>query len=525
MNDLDYLHDCFEGNQKFQKNSTRKAPKVLIVEDDELFGKTLKRYIEKSLLLEVEYFNCPRLCIKSLEDFEQERGQKCEPFCLVTDISFKNESGSDGLLLIDLLRERDLTFVSVVMTGFASIETAISATRRGVYHYLTKPFEPEVLGRLIKDACIEKLNISPEVFNKNSNVQVSDENSYQMASSRSSRLIKIERPKSEDIFCSMIGRSQMMKEVFERVSKVASSDSTVLIGGSSGTGKELVANAIHVLSERANQKMVSVNCGAIPGDLLESELFGHEKGSFTGAISDRKGRFEVADKGTIFLDEIGDMPLILQVKLLRVLQNRVIERVGSAVSLPIDVRIITATHRNLEQSVNDGHFREDLFYRLNVIPIKIPSLFERREDIPLLIGHFLKRFVSADGRNDLEFDDEALEMLLYYDWPGNVRELENLIERLVILRGGNIIRARDLPPKILAGQNRKNDELENLVALPDDGIDLRKTLNDIENSLISQALKRTEGNKNQASKLLKMNRTTLIEKMKKRNFDFQSLTQ
>jgi transcriptional regulator with PAS, ATPase and Fis domain len=316
----------------------------------------------------------------------------------------------------------------------------------------------------------------------------------------------------------MVGRSKQMKQVFERIKKVASSDSTIFISGPSGTGKELVANALHNLSTRKTHNMVSVNCGAIPSELLESELFGHEKGAFTGAISSRKGRFEMAHRGSIFLDEIGDMPLLLQVKILRVLQNRVIERVGSTETTEIDVRIITATHRNLEEAVQQGNFREDLYYRLNVIPIKIPALKERREDIPLMISYFLSKFVSADLRNNIEFDDETLELLISYDWPGNVRELENLIERLVILKGGSLIKVADLPAKFLKISPTHVESYKSLINLPEEGVDLKQLLSDIEDSLINQALDVTGGNKNQASKLLFMNRTTLIEKMKKKGF-------
>ena len=289
-----------------------------------------------------------------------------------------------------------------------------------------------------------------------------------------------------------------------------------MINGPSGTGKELVATAIHRLSERKQNDFVGVNCGAIPGELLESELFGHVKGAFTGAISDRKGRFEIANRGTIFLDEIGDMPLLLQVKLLRVLQNREIERVGGTGTTPIDVRIITATHRDLDKAVEENNFREDLYYRLNVIPVTLPALCERRDDIPLLISYFLSRFVSADGRNNIDFSDDVLEVLLSYDWPGNVRELENLIERLVILRGGNTVKISDLPAKFLHHRPDKHLAYQELISLPENGLDLKKTLSQIEDSLIVQALKHTSGNKNQASKLLHMNRTTLIEKMKKK---------
>jgi DNA-binding NtrC family response regulator len=398
------------------------------------------------------------------------------------------------------------------MTGFASIETAIMATRKGVFHYLTKPFELEVLSDLVVKALTLKLGYTEDQIRVAVSEKVADSSSQGSKYSRWA----LEIPTEKDIFCGMIGRSQKMKNVFDRIKKVSNSDSTIMITGESGTGKELVAKAIHNLSARKSNELVSVNCGAIPSELLESELFGHVRGAFTGAISDRKGRFEMADKGSIFLDEIGDMPLLLQVKLLRVLQSREIERVGGRGVIPIDTRIITATHRNLEASVSEGNFREDLFYRLNVIPVKLPSLRERKEDIPLLISYFLSRFISADGRNNIELDDDVLETLINYSWPGNVRELENVIERLVILKGGNIVKMNDLPSKFLDEKSSNIDPYSELITLPENGIDLKATLSDIENSLILQALTVTEGNKNRASKLLSMNRTTLIEKMKKK---------
>ena len=495
-----------------------KLPDIYLVEDDRVLGTTIKKYLEKKLNLTVHYYLSPTECLLDLDKkIKNETVVNQTPFCLITDISFE-AGGSDGLLLIDLLKERGHHFVSIVMTGFASIETAINATKKGVFHYLTKPFELEILSDLVTKAFTKKLNIPQSAFAASEGIVLKATSSATLAPHLFQSKFKIEAPTADDIFCGMVGRSKQMKQVFERIKKVAASDSTVFISGPSGTGKELVANALHNLSPRKSHNMVSVNCGAIPSELLESELFGHEKGAFTGAISSRKGRFEMAHRGTIFLDEIGDMPLLLQVKLLRVLQNRVIERVGSTEVTDIDVRIITATHRNLEESVQEGNFREDLYYRLNVIPIKIPALCERREDIPLMISYFLSKFVSADGRNNIEFDDETLELLITYEWPGNVRELENLIERLVILKGGNQIKVSDLPAKFVKAAPQNLDSYKNVISLPDDGVDLKQLLSDIEDSLINQALELTGGNKNQASKLLSMNRTTLIEKMKKKGF-------
>lgn len=509
MDDFEFLHSAYKSENNDQKSSSDELesfglnPRIYIVEDDKILGLSIKKYLMKTLNCEIELFTNSMDCLA----FILNQPNKNSPFCLITDVCL--EHGADGLLLIDNLKEKGFNFVSIAMTGFASIETAISATKKGVYHYLTKPFELNILQQLVIESISKKLGFPLE------NLESKKDNANSVTNNRMSHY-KIEMPGHDDIFSGMIGRSKVMKKVFERIQKVALTESSVLITGPSGTGKELVAEAIHQLSTRKSEAKIAVNCGAIPGNLLESELFGHLKGSFTGAVSNRKGRFELADKGTIFLDEIGDMPLLLQVKLLRVLQNKTIEPVGSTSSINVDSRIIAATHRNLEKMVEENKFREDLFYRLNVIPIRIPALKERREDIPLLISYFVNRFTSANQSNQISFSDEALDMLLKYDWPGNVRELENIIERLVILRGGNEILPEDLPAKIFRHNPLATDHYKHIFELPEDGIDLKRVLSDIEDSLILQALSFTEGNKNQASKLLSLNRTTLIEKLKKK---------
>ena len=503
MDDMNFLHQSFDGSE------AKSFPPIVIVEDDKLLGLSIKKYLEQTLKMNVLLFSSSEDC---LENFAKVHSKE-RPFCLVTDISL--EQGSDGLLLIDILKDKGFEFVSIVMTGFASIETAIAATKKGVFHYLTKPFDLENLKKLVIQALQTKLStvLPREVVSEGEGV-FADSNRVKALSK-----LKIDRPTVEDQFEGMIGRSKAMRDVFDRIQKVANSDSTVLIMGPSGTGKELVASAIHKLSNRGLKNRVSVNCGAIPAELLESELFGHVKGAFTGAISNRKGRFELANNGTIFLDEIGDMPMLLQVKLLRVLQERQIEPVGATDTQDIDVRVIAATHRDLDKAVQEGKFREDLFYRLNVIPVRMPALKDRREDIPLLISHFLDRFVSADRSNEISFAPLAMDLLMGYDWPGNVRELENVIERLVILRGGNEILPEDLPAKIFRSNPLATQTYKTLFELPEVGVDLKQILSDIEDSLIMQAMNRTGGNKNQASKLLALNRTTLIEKMKKKHLE------
>ena len=310
----------------------------------------------------------------------------------------------------------------------------------------------------------------------------------------------------------IIGRSPAIKRVFRLIEKVAPTESTVLILGESGTGKELVARAIHQKSRRKDGPFIPVNCGAIPEELLESELFGYEKGAFTGANRSKPGRFELAHGGTIFLDEIAEMSPKLQVKLLRILQEKTIERLGSERSIPVNIRIIAATNRHLEKEVAEGRFREDLYFRLNVIPIKLPPLRERREDIPLLAEHFLQKFCEREEVPVKRLSEEALECLLSYSWPGNVRELENLMERLVILTEDEIIKREDLPEYLCKPPAVRINLLEDF---PPEGLDLQETLKEMEKSLILKALEASGGVKSKAAQLLRLNRTTLIEKMKR----------
>ena len=332
----------------------------------------------------------------------------------------------------------------------------------------------------------------------------------------------------------IIGESPQIREVFDIVGRAAASQSTVMIYGESGTGKELIARALHLNSPRASKPFIAVNCAAIPHDLLESELFGYEKGAFTGAVNTRIGRMELANKGTIFLDEIGDMPPTLQVKLLRVLAEREIDRIGSTKSTPIDIRVITATHRNLEAAIEEGQFREDLYYRLNIIPLNLPPLRDRKTDIPLLAAYFLKQ-CNGPGISKT-ISDEAMNVLVNYSWPGNIRELANFVERMVVLSIGSTITPRDLPDKVLGKVPRekwipleKGSEPEGNpaqilqqslkqsfhVGIPDEGINLKKIVEDFEKELLIEALEKTGWVKNKAAILLNLNRTTLVEKLKK----------
>jgi transcriptional regulator with GAF, ATPase, and Fis domain len=322
---------------------------------------------------------------------------------------------------------------------------------------------------------------------------------------------------SHAAFKEVIGQSPAMKAIFGMVEKVAASDTTIMLNGETGSGKGVIARAIHECSARRSKPFIQINCGATPEGLLESEFFGYRRGAFTGAISDKPGKFEMAHGGTIFLDEIGDMSADLQVKVLRVLEEGEFERVGGHETIKVDARIIAATHRDLEEEVQKGKFREDLFYRLYVIPIMLPPLRERKSDIPLLVSHFFEEYASKNQRGPMTVAPEAMQMLIDYPWPGNVRELKNLIERMVVLKEGDVVLPEELPEKMrvidpLPGKSREKE-------YPEDGISFQDAVSEFEKALILSALEKTNWVKNRAADLLKIKRTTLVEKIKRYNLE------
>lgn len=400
-----------------------------------------------------------------------------------------NLPDGNGLDLMAHLKNVHPNCQVIILTGHGTIETAVAATQQGAFHFMTKPFNMEELVSLIDKALSHK-----KLQQENQQLRTELHKKYQ--------------------FEQIIGKSEGILNVLSMVERVADSDSTVLITGESGTGKELIARAIHYNSNRADQAFVAINCGAIPAELLESELFGHVKGAFTGAIANRIGRFEMADTGTIFLDEIGDLEPSLQVKLLRVLQQKSFEPVGGTKSIHVNVRVIAATNKNLDDLVSKGLFREDLFYRLNVIPLLVPALRDRKSDVPLLLGHFMEIFNKNKTRRLTGFSVDALDCLVNYPWPGNIRELENLVERLTILKGQGQIEVSDLPVKYRTTPIASVDPIQ--FDIPDEGMDFNSTVDQFENNLILRALEKTGWNRNQAALLLRLNRTTLVEKIKKK---------
>ena len=406
---------------------------------------------------------------------------------LITDLRLP---GAGGRSVLDEALARYPDIIAVVITGFGTLKEAVEITRLGAEGFVSKPFPFEELLHELSTA-IERRHLRKE-------------NAYLRDQLR-------DRYRLDGI----IGRTPIMTKLFDMIATVGATTSTVLVTGETGTGKELAARAIHDTSPRRNQRFVAINCGAIPETLLEAELFGHVRGAFTGAIANRQGRIEQAHRGTLFLDEVGTMSPALQSKLLRVLQEREFERVGDSQTIKVDVRVIAATNSDLKRLVADGQFREDLFYRLNVIPLHVPALRDRRADIPLLAQFFLDRLAkeSQPPRGRVALAQEAQQCLMRFDWPGNVRQLENAIERALALSPGRSqIEASDLPDEIARAQA---PVAAAAMEIPTDGVDLNRLVSSFEHGVIQQAMERTRGNKRQAADLLHIKRTTLIEKLKR----------
>lgn len=430
-----------------------------------------------------------RLTDRGFEVAEADSGEKALEYLdqfafdvLVTDLRLP---GINGTRVIEAARERYPGIVAIVITGYGTVKDAVEAIKRGATDFVAKPFQFDELVHVL-DKALEQRRLKSEIAHLRSQL----EERYQ--------------------FGGILGKSGPMQKLFHLLETVAGANSTILITGETGTGKEVVARAIHHNSPRRAHRFVALNCSAIPESLLEAELFGHVRGAFTGAVGARQGRFEQAHRGTLFLDEVGTMSTALQMKLLRALQEREFERVGDNQTIKVDVRVIAATNSNLASMVADGSFREDLFYRLNVIPIELPPLRDRREDIPILARHFLQKFSPG---TPMQISQGAMRVLMAFPWPGNVRQLENAIERAVALGGGrNDIDVADLPPEIL---DAPATAATPFVDFPETGLDMPAYLGSIEKDLIRRSLERTGGNKNKAAELLGIKRTTLVEKLKR----------
>ena len=446
--------------------------RVLIVDDEENFRHMLSVILKKEGY-DVEAASNGEEALQkvSLSPFDQ----------ILCDIRMPK---MDGLEFLSEVKKRAVDSTIIMMSAYGTLDIAIEAIKSGAYDYISKPFKPdEIILTLKKAEERELLRRENELLRK--------------------------EVKKEYSFENIISKNKMMQRIFEVIKKVSPYKSTILITGESGTGKELVARALHYNGDRAPNPFIPVNCGAIPENLLESELFGHAKGAFTDAIRTKKGLFEEADGGTLFLDEIGELPAQLQVKLLRVLQDGEIRRIGESKPIQIDVRIVSATVKDLTKEVNEGRFRDDLFYRLNVLPIHVPPLRERKEDIPLLTAHFIKKYSQAMNKNVVGIDSRALEALMNYKWYGNVRELENTIERAIVLADKENIELENLPLEI---QDFK-DEIQ-LEPLAEEEYSIKKASRFLEMNLIKRALKKTKGNHTHAAKLLEISHRALLYKIK-----------
>lgn len=448
------------------------TPKILIIDDDA----SLRRVVE---------YNLQEAGYQVLSAAGGEAGLSLfaeeAPALVITDMKMP---GMDGMQVLKAVKERSPEALVIMVTAFGTVDVAVEAMKAGAYDYITKPFNRDEL-RLTVAKALQLRGLAVE--NKRLKEELSDKTDYR----------------------TIVGSSRGMERVFEIVSKVADTDASVLITGESGTGKELVARSIHRQSGRSDAPFIAINCAAIPRDLLESELFGHVKGAFTGAIKDKIGKFQLADGGTLFLDEVGELPLELQPKLLRALQEKVVEPVGGTKPCKLDVRVVAATNLDIEKALAESTFREDLYYRLAVIPIHLPSLRDRREDIALL----LRYFCGKHGADMVNFDRDAVAALSSYRWPGNVRELENLVERLLIMRGGDTITVDDLPDKICSGGPAlgASPKPGSVINLPDEGYSLEQ----LEREVVVEALERNLWNQTAAARFLRIPRHTLLYRMEK----------
>src|SRR6187397_3467566 len=448
---------------------------ILVVDDEEIMREILET------LLAREGYDV-RLAASGAEGLEMARAL---PFdAAVVDIMMP---GLDGIATLDELKRIDEDLAVIIITAYASVESAISAMKTGAFDYITKPFKNEEVLVVVRNAMERR-----RLVNENRNLRQNIQERYHK-------------------FANIIGRSPRMRQVFDLIIQAAPSRSTILIQGESGTGKELVARAIHANSSRSDRSFVTVNSGNLPPDLLESTLFGHVKGAFTGAVYPKKGFFDLADRGSIFFDEIGNVPLETQVKLLRVIQDRDFTRLGGLETVKVDARIIAATNLDLRQLLEDGRFREDLFYRLHVISIQLPPLRDRKDDIPLLVQHFLHKYGDENRKPDLELTPDALDLLTEYDWPGNVRELENVIERAVVLTVGARIGAELIPDNVRRAPSFHMPQF----VVPPEGISFEDVITDFEKRLIESTLEAAGGVQKRAAELLHIKPTTLNEMIKR----------